>query len=300
MIKYLIKKSFNGFINGQFKETFEKIFRTILKENKINLDNLNVKKSSLNELFEKFGSDKGIFDTKKTYDQLKKKNQFFGNYSDWINRDEKANYDYQLGNGYSEIYEKYFYRLRENKNNLLEIGVANGHSSASFYNFFHNSIIYCLDSKPKSKFFYSGARLNYIQSNIFDKNKINKFLDKKLTFDIIIDDSQHDQHAALVNLKNFLPFLNIGGFYVIEDFVSDDIIFRKILDFHKKKNKKLNFYTQFTLQEIFEKLSKKEIIEHQILDSSFQEYIINKIKKINIHFFENPIAGLIVLEKTSQ
>ena len=75
------------------------------------------------------------------------------------------------------------------------------------------------------------------------------------------------------------------------------MIFRKTLDFHRKKNKKLNFYTQFTMQEIFEKLSNKEIIEHQILDSSFQEYIINNIKKINIHFFENPIAGLIVLEK---
>ena len=300
MIKYLIKRSFIGLINGQFKETLKKILKIILKKNKINLDDLNMKEFSLNELFEKFGSDKGIFDTKKTYDQLKKKNQFFGNYLDWINRDEKANYDYQLGNGYSEIYEKYFLKLRKNKNNLLEIGVANGHSSASFYNFFHNSIIYCLDSKPKSKFFYRGTRLNYFQTNIFDNNKIKKFLDKKLTFDIIIDDSQHDQHAALVNLKNFLPFLNVGGYYVIEDFVCDDMIFRKTLDFHRKKNKKLNFYTQFTMQEIFEKLSNKEIIEHQILDSSFQEYIINNIKKINIHFFENPIAGLIVLEKNNQ
>ena len=300
MIKYLIKKSFIGLINGQFKETLKKILKIILKKNKINLDDLNLKEFSLNELFEKFGSDKGIFDTKKTFEQLKKKNQFSGNYLDWINRDEKANYDYQLGNGYSEIYEKYFLKLRKNKNNLLEIGVANGHSSASFYNFFHNSIIYCLDSKPKSKFFYRGTRLNYFQTNIFDNNKIKKFLDKKLKFDIIIDDSQHDQHAALVNLKNFLPFLNVGGYYVIEDFVCDDMIFRKTLDFHRKKNKKLNFYTQFTMQEIFEKLSNKEIIEHQILDLSFQEYIINNIKKINIHFFENPIAGLIVLEKNNQ
>lgn len=300
MIKYLIKRSFIGLINGQFKETLKKILKIILKKNKIDLDDLNMKEFSLNELFEKFGSDKGIFDTKKTFEQLKKKNQFSGNYLDWINRDEKANYDYQLGNGYSEIYEKYFLKLRKNKNNLLEIGVANGHSSASFYNFFHNSIIYCLDSKPKSKFFYRGTRLNYFQTNIFDNNKIKKFLDKKLTFDIIIDDSQHDQHAALVNLKNFLPFLNVGGYYVIEDFVCDDMIFRKTLDFHRKKNKKLNFYTQFTMQEIFEKLSNKEIIEHQILDSSFQEYIINNIKKINIHFFENPIAGLIVLEKNNQ
>ena len=268
MIKYLIKRSFTGFINGQFKETLKKIFKIILKKNKINLDDLNMKQFSLNELFEKFGSDKGIFDTKKTFEQLKKKNQFSGNYLDWINRDEKANYDYQLGNGYSEIYEKYFLGLRKNKNNLLEIGVANGHSSASFYNYFHNSIIYCLDSKPKSKFFYRGKRLNYFQTNIFDNNKLKKFLNKNLTFDIIIDDSQHDQHAALVNLKNFLPFLNVGGYYVIEDFVCDDMIFRKTLDFHRKKNKKLNFYTQFTMQEIFEKLSNKEIIEHQILDSN--------------------------------
>ncbi len=297
MIKYLINKTISGFRERQFKDTLKKIFRTILRGNKISLDNLNIKKLSLNELFEKFGSDKGIFDTKKTFEQLKKKNKFSGNYFDWINRDEKAKYDYQFGNGYSKIYEQYFSGLRENKNNLLEIGVANGHSSASFYNFFNNSKIYCLDSKPESKFFYRGTRLNYYQADIFDYDKISKFLDKKPLFDIIIDDSQHDQHAALVNLKNFLPFLNTGGYYIIEDFVSDDIIFKKILDFHRKKNKKLNFYTQFTLQEIFEKLSNQEIIEHQILDLPFQKYIIENIKKINIHFFENPIAGLIVLKK---
>ena len=297
MIKYLINKSFKGFREGRFKETFKKIFSTILRKNKISLDDLNLDKLSLDELFEKFGSDKGIFDTKKTFEQLKKKNHFSGNYFDWINRNKNEKYDYQLGNGYSKIYEEYFSGLRENKNNLLEIGVANGHSSASFYNFFYNSKIFCLDSKPESKFFYKGARLNYYQADIFDHNKIKKFLKKNISYDIIIDDSRHDQYAALVNLKNFLPFLNKGGYYIIEDFVCDDIIFKKILDFHRKKNKKLNFFTQFTLQEIFEKLSNKEIIEHQILDFTFQKYIIENIKKINIHFFENPIAGLIVLKK---
>ena len=78
MIKYLIKRSFIGLINGQFKETLKKILKIILKKNKINLDDLNMKEFSLNELFEKFGSDKGIFDTKKTYDQLKKKINFLG------------------------------------------------------------------------------------------------------------------------------------------------------------------------------------------------------------------------------
>jgi hypothetical protein len=297
VIKYLINKSIEGFSKGQFKKTLKKIILTLIKKNKISLDDLKVKKLSLDELFKKFGSDKGTYDTKKTFEQLKKNNEFHGNYYDWINRDENDKYDYQLGNGYSIIYDKYFKDLREKKNNLLEIGVANGHSSASFYNYFCNSIIHCLDLKPKSKFFYSGSRLNYYQTSIFDNDKINKFLKKKIKFDIIIDDSQHDQYAALVNLKNFLPSLNNGGYYIIEDFVSDDIIFKKILDFHKKKNKKLNFYTQFTIQEIFEKLSNRETIEHQILNLSFQEYIIKNTKKIDIHFFENPISGLIIIQK---
>ena len=43
MIKYLIKRSFIGFINGQFKETLKKILKIILKKNKINLDDLNMK-----------------------------------------------------------------------------------------------------------------------------------------------------------------------------------------------------------------------------------------------------------------
>jgi hypothetical protein len=297
IIKYYFKEFLILLKKKDFKNIVKKIYFILIKKSKIDLDYLNIEEKSLNSLFNRFGSDKGTFDTKKTFERIKKNHIKFKNYLDWIKREKNINYEYQMGNGYSIFYDKYFLKKKNQRNNILEIGVANGHSSASFYKYFLNSKINCLDNKPIQRFFYKGERLKYFKLDIFNEKNIKKFLLKSEKFDIIIDDSQHTQHAILKNLVNFLPKLNDGGCYIIEDFVADDIIFKKILDYNKKKKKKVQLFSKFTLNEIVRKLRKKEEFDHDILDLSFQRYIFLNIKKIKIYLFDNPIAGLILFER---
>ena len=112
-IKYLLKRLVFNFKNENFITVIKKIIKTIFSSNKIDLDQLKLDENiSLDDLFIKFGSDKGSLDGKKTYSflKLKDKNKF-SNYFEWINRDKLKKFDYQLGQNSSSIYEKYFSKI---------------------------------------------------------------------------------------------------------------------------------------------------------------------------------------------
>ena len=50
------------------------------------------------------------------------------------------------GHNYTEIYEKYFYNIRNEKISLLEIGFGGGDSLKLWEEYFANSKIYCITS----------------------------------------------------------------------------------------------------------------------------------------------------------
>lgn len=160
--KYLCKRFFFYLNKGDFKSIFFKSFFTLFGSNKINLDKLTFpNKPNLDELFLRFGSDKGKFDGKKTYDYLiLDKDTKFKNYEEWIKRENVYDFDHQLGHDFTSIYESIFKDLKDKDINFLEIGVANGHSIASWYKYFSNASINGMDKK-KDKLFYQGNRLNY-------------------------------------------------------------------------------------------------------------------------------------------
>ena len=116
------------------------------------------------------------------------------------------------------IYEKVFKKRRIEKLKILELGVANGHSIASWHHYFPNSMIYGIDNKKPFKFFYKSKRVKYFQINIFDQKQIVSFIKKHGKFDYIIDDSINTEKAMLMNIKNFYPSLSSGGAYFLEDF----------------------------------------------------------------------------------
>ena len=69
----------------------------------------------LDDLFIKFGSDKGSLDGKTySYIKLKDKNKF-SNYLEWINRANLKDFDYQLGHNFTPVYERYFSKIRFQK-----------------------------------------------------------------------------------------------------------------------------------------------------------------------------------------
>ena len=220
--KYLINRFFYVIRNEGVFTTLKKIYITFFISNKIDVDKLNVDKNlGLDDIFLKFGTDKSSLDGKKTYDLLRNTpegRKKFKNYYDWINRENPRDFEYQFGQNFTPYYEKYFGPIRHKLLKILEIGVANGHSIASWSCYFPNSEIYAVDLKKSYKFWYKSKRIHFHSLDCMNDKAVNKFIKKNNNFDIIIDDSLHVQTAFTNNIKNFYPILNPGGIYVLEDF----------------------------------------------------------------------------------
>jgi len=120
------------------------------------------------------------------------------------------------------FYEEYFYRLKDKKINLLEIGFRHG---ASLYLW--------------SKYFKKGAILgldNYSDKNLIKNPALQKWLQRKniktiicdayskkvaqginLKFNIIIDDGPHTLRSQIISIFRYFPKLKKNGYFIIED-----------------------------------------------------------------------------------
>lgn len=295
--KYLCKRFFFYLNKGDFKSIFFKSFFTLFGSNKINLDKLTFpNKPNLDELFLRFGSDKGKFDGKKTYDYLiLDKDTKFKNYEEWIKRENVYDFDHQLGHDFTSIYESIFKDLKDKDINFLEIGVANGHSIASWYKYFSNASINGMDIKKKDKLFYQGNRLNYFSVNCLNQTQVNNFLKKNKKFDVIIDDSRHRYDAFFYNIKNFYKHLKNGGIYILEDFRGADRERKLSQEFNKKNGGVFLQRDKYTIEQIFDNILKKEKFKHSILTSNDLDFIFDNTKKSTIINTEHPNGALAIL-----
>ena len=171
---------------------------------KIDLDLLertspNLYEKNLNFLFEYFNSDKGEF--------------FVDQYVQPI----KKNYKKIPAHGYSKFYEKFFFDKKEKQFNILELGSFYGNASASLFFYFKYSTIYSLDIYP-DLFSYKSERINNFFINTSSEDSIKKtLLNKKISFDIIIEDASHFLKDQIISLFLLFRKLNSGGLFVIEE-----------------------------------------------------------------------------------
>jgi hypothetical protein len=294
---YLIKRFHLSLYKDGFFLTIKKIIKFVLI-NKIDLDQFSIDEDvSLDEIFIKFGTDKGSLDGKKTYDFLYKNTEQFKNYYEWICRKDIKKYPYQLGHDQSAAYESIFKNRRFEKLKILELGVANGHSVASWHHYFPNATIFALDIKKYFKFFYKSKRIKYINIDIFNSKKIKKFIDKESGFDFIIDDSLHTEEAMLTNIKNFYPSVNSQGCYILEDF--------KSIDFFKKTIRKYNFDNKANyfvkngviLEEVFQSIKSQIFFDNNILDKKTLKYIFETTQDSYVVYTNSPWASLGIIKK---
>ena len=294
-IKYLIGRFFYTLRNDNILVILKKIYKIIFYSNKIDLDKLNIDKNlRLDDLFLKFGTDKGSLDGKKTYDftEKNKKGGKFKNYYEWINRENPRSFEYQFGHNFTPYYEKYFGPLRHKTLKILEIGVANGHSIASWFYYFPNSIIHGIDIKKSYYFFYKGKRINYHSLNVMDDRAVSKFITKNNKFDIIIDDSNHTHTFFTNNIKNFYPALKPGGIYVLEDFRDSDRLHELERKYNEDSGKRLMHDHSILMHEIFHFIKNKKFFKHIILKEDVLKYIFDTIYNVEVHYGEHPGASL--------
>jgi len=117
---------------------------------------------------------------------------------------------------YHFLYDSLFRVHKDNKINVLEIGVYEGGSLKTWKEYFKLANIIGIDIDPETIF--SDDR---IQTFVSDQNSQDYLRQTahniNRNFDVVIDDGWHQPEAAVNTLVTFLPRLNIGGFYVIED-----------------------------------------------------------------------------------
>jgi len=149
-----------------------------------------------------------------------------------------SNYDTDKGtyHSYIEKYDELFGIFKDKKINFLEIGCLTCGSIKMFNEFFTQGHIYGMDNWAQNTdhmghlLHNKGINLteiiddvkeNYPRVKLITCDSTNKdAVEKKLSgikFEIIIDDGDHRLESQFETFKNFIPYLEQGGVYVIED-----------------------------------------------------------------------------------
>lgn len=241
----------------------------------INLDNYpdNFSKKidlNLSVLFDHFNSDKGNYYENQYVQPIKRTNEKI-----------KAH-------GYSKYYEKYFYQLKNQNLNILEIGAFHGNASAALFFYFKNSKLFAGDIYP-DLFRYRSRRIKnfYVNSSeekSIQDNIIDKFNNK---FDIIIEDAGHSLKDQIISLFMLFKKLNKGGLFIIEE-----------LDFPDKR-KDMNLLNEKpTLREILLNFKNSgTILESKYISINEKDYFLKNIQSIEI--FKGNFNEIAILKKNN-
>jgi hypothetical protein len=234
------------------------LINKILLQSKLNLDifakkNEDFYDKNFKYLVEYFNSDKG-----ETY-----LNQY--------NKPIKQNKSPVEGHCYHTFYEKYFSNRREQISNILEIGAFKGNATASFFFYFSNSKIISGDIFP-DLFRYNSNRISNIYLDNSSEQIIeDKILNKKIKFDIIIEDAGHYFKDQIISLFMLFQTLNSKGVFVVEELEFPNL--RKDMNLLKEKP---------TLRDILNLIIKGKDFSSKYITDEQKKYFLQNYKTIEI------------------
>jgi hypothetical protein len=234
------------------------LINKILLQSKLNLDTFAKKNDDLYDknfkyLVEYFNSDKG-----ETY-----LNQY--------NKPIKQNKSTVEGHCYHTFYEKYFSDRREQISNILEIGAFKGNATASFFFYFLNSKIISGDIFP-DLFRYNSNRISNIYLDNSSEQIIeDKILNKKIKFDIIIEDAGHYFKDQIISLFMLFKTLNSKGVFVVEELEFPNL--REDMNLSKEKP---------TLRDILNLIIKGKDFSSRYITDEQKKYFLQNYKTIEI------------------
>jgi hypothetical protein len=117
---------------------------------------------------------------------------------------------------YLSFYESFFWPLQKSELTVLEIGILNGASLATWEEYFVKSKIVGADIDPSTRRFERGRVSVEVvdQSNI---EELTRLAVKHGPFDVIIEDGSHMWEHQITSLRTLFPFVKGGGCYIVED-----------------------------------------------------------------------------------
>lgn len=116
---------------------------------------------------------------------------------------------------YTTVYHQKFEHLREEKLNILEIGIGSGTSLKMWYDYFPNATIHAIDIENCCQ--HNNDRVFTHVANQKFRGDLLTVMEKVGKLDIIIDDGGHMMEQQQVSLGTLFRFLKPGGYYFIED-----------------------------------------------------------------------------------
>jgi hypothetical protein len=241
------------------------------------------------------------------------------------------------GNGYTRVYYEIMKNKREDLINMFEIGIYFGASIKMWHEFFPNGRIFGIDNGrllPGSKILVGGmdgtkinilsaddVKLlqpetvveNYPSFSWINNDRITCLVvdqrsERQLKaafetwkcdkFDYILDDGQHWQEHQQKSLAILFPYINSGGYYIIEDVVPREMLLEG--SFWGQKKKDCTDSTDYIIMKYLE--SGK--LESRYMKPEQTKYIEDNIDDIflfdNMNKNNSPINGsskLLVIRK---
>ena len=140
---------------------------------------------------------------------------------------DKGGQHYRYGGGdsdtnhnYTPVYHELFGEHRDEVKHVLEIGVHAGSSLRMWKEYFPNAHIVGIDSNADC-LRHQEERISVFTADQNNPRQLvevlSKFDQDAPLFDLIVDDGSHVREHQITSLKTLLPFVNVGGVYVIED-----------------------------------------------------------------------------------
>ena len=117
---------------------------------------------------------------------------------------------------YLPIYDKLFKRLKERKNNILEIGVYKGDSLNLLAEYFTNSIVYGVEYKDFQIDVKLHDNVRIISRDAYTPDTVAILKDIG-QFDVMIDDGSHITDKQQFFITNYLSLLSDDGIMIVEE-----------------------------------------------------------------------------------
>ena len=120
-------------------------------------------------------------------------------------------------NHYFEIYDRHLQNLKNQKVNILEIGISHGGSLEMWnYYFKGNANIYAIDINPECKKFETENVKIFIgsQEDVAFLKNIKNIIPQ---VDVLIDDGGHTMKQQIISFNNLFDHVTENGMYICED-----------------------------------------------------------------------------------
>lgn len=171
--------------------------------------------------------------------------------------------------GYEECYEQFFEPVKNEKINILEVGIFKGRSLEVFREYFPNAQIYGIDiftrvtpNEPRLVRLFANKNVHWAMCDSTDPkcvSEITKTFGKNIEFDIIIDDGLHEPEANALTLKNLWPLLKSDGIYFVEDVWPLDEMSTQDIEDHVWLNQQPEIYSNEKYNLFLKQLENKHV-----------------------------------------